>query len=146
MKISAHFLLREAIKSQTADRLGINNDVSDPIVLSNIMFTAFQILEPIRSHFNYPFSPNSFYRCLDLNRALNSKDESYHTKGLAVDVELPIISNLELAEWCNNNLEIFDKIILENYTKSDPWSGWVHIQIRTPAMGTNRKQFFELKA
>ncbi len=125
MNISEHFTIQETCKSMTADRCGIDN--TPPIDLSgNLTLVARMILEPIRLNFGIPFTPQSWYRCLELNEQLNSKPTSQHVKGEAVDIEIPSISNIELAHWINENLE-FDQLLLEYYKPDDPRAGWVHI-------------------
>lgn len=124
MRLTKHFLLSELTKSQTALRLGINNKPDNEAIL-NLIRISEKILEPIREQFG-PFSPSSGFRCLELNRALRSKDTSQHVKGQAVDIEIPGVSNFELATWIKDNLT-FDQLILECYTQGDPSSGWVHV-------------------
>ena len=54
--------------------------------------------------------------------------------GEAVDIEVPGVSNLELAYWIKEKLQ-FDQLILECWTgKSD--SGWVHVSYKD----INRKE------
>lgn len=124
MQLSKNFSLEEAIKSSTAIRLGIDNHPPAEVVpiLAN---TATKILQPARDHFGIPFAPSSFYRCLELNRALRSKDTSQHVLGEAVDFEIPGIDNFTLASWVRDNLD-FDQLILEHYELGSPHSGWVH--------------------
>ena len=93
MNISRHFTLREACRSMTADRCGIDN-TAPPEVAKNLILVAENILEPIRHYFDIPFSPSSWYRCLELNKAIGSKPTSQHVKGQAVDIEVPSLSNL----------------------------------------------------
>lgn len=124
MKLSEHFTLKEGCKSSTATRLGIKNTPNGPAINAMVL-TCQNVLEPIRANYG-AFTPNSFFRCLELNRALGSKDSSQHVTGEAVDVEIPGVSNLELAQWCREHLD-FDQLLLEFHTPGDPSSGWVHI-------------------
>lgn len=124
MKLSPNFTLSELTKSSTADRLGIDNTPSDEI-RDRLAQVAGNILERVRSHYNKPVTVNSGYRCLELNRAIGSKDSSQHVRGEAVDFEVPGIDNLELAKWCAANLD-FDQLIIEYYQDSIPDSGWCH--------------------
>lgn len=124
MKLSEHFTLKECCKSSTATRLGIQNAPNGPAINAMVQ-TCQNVLEPIRATFG-PFTPNSFYRGLELNRALGSKDSSQHVTGEAVDVEVSGTSNLALAEWIRENLD-FDQLLLEFHTPGDPSSGWVHV-------------------
>ena len=124
MRVSEHFSFAETHKSQVATRHDIDNV---PLVelMPKLSAVAENILEPVRNYFGVPFSPSSWYRCLDLNRVLKSGDNSQHVRAEAVDFEIPGVSNLEVAEWVSANLE-FDQLILEHYHPSDPTSGWVH--------------------
>ncbi|WP_169542842.1 D-Ala-D-Ala carboxypeptidase family metallohydrolase [Sneathiella aquimaris] len=124
MQLSEHFSLSELTRSDLAARLQIDN-TPGPQEIACLKQLAENILEPVRKHYNKPFRPNSGYRCLALNRALKSKDSSQHVKGQAVDIEVPGVSNFDLAEWMYQNLQ-FDQLILECYKPGDPNSGWVH--------------------
>ncbi|TNE35072.1 MAG: peptidase M15A [Alphaproteobacteria bacterium] len=123
-RLSANFSLTELTKSDLAVRHGIDNS-PDISVIANLRQVAEHILEPIRDHFSIPFSPNSGYRCLELNRLLKSPDTSQHVTGQAVDIEVPCVSNIDLASWIVDHLP-FDQLILEFHTPGEPDSGWVH--------------------
>jgi hypothetical protein len=141
MRLSPHFTFLESYKSQTAERNDIDN--TPPVELVPRLITvATKILEPVRAHFGKPFSPSSWYRCLDLNRKLLSKDTSQHVKAQAVDFEVPGITNYKLAEWCRDNLT-FDQLILEFYTPGKSESGWVHCSI---VEGENRGQILTINS
>lgn len=109
----------------TASRCGIDN-TPPPSVAKSLLLVAENILEPIRKNYGIPFAPQSWYRCLELNTKIGSKPTSQHIKGQAVDIEVPSISNLKLAQWIAKNLE-FDQLLLEYYKDDDPYSGWVHV-------------------
>ena len=138
-KLSKHFKLKEFEKSQMAYRLGIDNRVTDKTIFNNLKNLSEEILEPIRNHFGKPFTPNSGYRCLELNRKLGSRDTSQHTLGQAVDIELPGIDNEELLYYIKEKLD-YDQIILEYYDGVDPHSGWVHVSYVSPE--ENRRNSF----
>lgn len=125
-QLSANFWLSEMVKSQTAERHGINNWPTTEEQVDKLGLLATNILQPVRDHYGIPFSPNSAYRCLELNRAIGSKDHSQHVKCEAVDMEVPGVSNYDLAYWISQNLE-FDQLILEFYRSGVPSSGWVHV-------------------
>lgn len=138
-RLSKHFRLRELEKSQVALRNGIDNTVQDETIFNNLKSLCGEILEPIRNNFGKPFSPNSGYRCLELNRKLGSRDTSQHTLGQAVDIELPGIDNEELLYYIKEKLD-YDQIILEYYDGIDPHSGWVHVSYVSPE--ENRRNSF----
>lgn len=128
-KLSKHFSLWECMRSETASRLGINNTPPEYLI-PNLTKVCNEILEPPRQYYGIPFRPNSVYRCLKLNRALGSKDTSSHPKAEAGDLEIPGISNYDLAVWMSNHIPVFDQIILECYIMGQSNSGWVHASIR----------------
>ena len=66
---------------------------------------------------------NSGYRSAALCRAIGSKSTSQHCKGQAADIEIPGVSNAELAQYIANEMD-FDQLILECYTGGN--SGWIH--------------------
>ena len=144
MKLSQNFSLSEMLKSGTAIRLGIDNYPSNDEI-DKLEALAVNVLQPIRDEFG-SMRINSGYRCLELNRALGSKDSSQHRKGEAADLEKNGVSNFELAQWIEDNLD-FDQLILEfwydeydnkNNPDGDINAGWVHVSYKDD--GTNRNQ------
>lgn len=133
-KLSPHFSLGELIYSSKAVELGIDN-TPPPEVLDRLIIVCCRILEPVREHYGVSFSPNSGYRCHDLNKAIGGSENSQHMIGQAVDFEVPGVSNYDLALWISKNLE-FDQLILERYTPGNASSGWVHCSIIS---GQNRR-------
>ena len=125
IRLSKNFTLREFTKSQTALRLGIDNE-PDREQLVNLTALANMCLQPIREKHGL-VSINSGLRVLELNRAIGSGDTSGH--------ECPSISNYELTKWISENLD-FDQLILE-YPGPDPRDGWCHIGYKVD--GSNRK-------
>tara|TARA_A100001011_G_scaffold400697_1_gene517706 strand:+ start:8476 stop:8931 length:456 start_codon:yes stop_codon:yes gene_type:complete len=126
LKLTDNFSLQELLKSQTALRKGIDNKPADPSVITNLQVLCEKVLQPVRDHFARPVVINSGYRCPKLNKAIGSSSKSQHTKGEAADIEIPGLSNKELAEYIEDNLP-FDQLILEFYNGVDPNSGWVHV-------------------
>ena len=88
-----------------------------------------RVLEPLRAHFGRPVLINSAYRSQKVNRAVGGSATSQHLRGEAADVEIPGISNLEVAQYIRDNLP-FDQLILEAYRPGVPGSGWVHVSYR----------------
>lgn len=147
MNLTAHFTLSECIKSDTAERLGIDN-TPDQNEIDNLKATLEAIAEPVRKHFNRRVFIRSGFRCLALNRAIGSKDNSQHVKGEAIDLEVDGISNNAVAEWIRDNLE-FDQCIREFAVPGDPSSGWIHVSYtsdracRRQCLTVNRQGTFE---
>jgi zinc D-Ala-D-Ala carboxypeptidase len=125
MQLSDHFTLAELTKSDTASRMGLNNEPGSTVI-EKLVLVCENILEPVRNHYGVPFSPSSGFRCLSLNRALGSSD-------------VPGISNKETAFWVRDNCD-FDQIVLEFYEEEKPKSGWVHCSYRGD--GKNRHDTF----
>lgn len=134
-KLSPHFTLRELVKSSDAIRMGIDNTPSEEIA-ENLRAICETILEPVREHYGIPFTPNSGYRSPELNTAIKGAKNSQHMLGCAVDIEVPGVSNYDLADWIRTHL-VYDQVILEFHKSGDPNSGWVHVSyLKT---GQNRK-------
>ncbi len=128
MDLSKNFTLAELTRSVLALRHGIDN-IPGPCEIANLERLAAQVLEPVRSHYNIPFSPSSGFRCLAVNRLAGSKDTSQHVTGEAADFELHSIANMDLALWIKANLA-FDQVILEFHNTDDPASGWIHCSVK----------------
>ena len=124
MNLSKNFTLSELTRSDTAERLGIDNR-PDQGEVENLRLLVQNILQPVRDHFG-PVRVNSGFRCKTLNQAIGSKDTSQHILGQAADIECQGVSNYQLATWIQNNLE-HDQVILECYKPGEPDSGWVHV-------------------
>ena len=138
MQLSTNFSLLELTKSQTAERKGIDNTPS-PEHQENLKSLCTRILQPVRDHFNRVVSVSSGYRSPALCEAIGSKITSQHAKGQAADFEIYGLSNKELADWINENLE-YDQLILEYWKEEDPNSGWVHCSYKSEG---NRKQYLK---
>jgi zinc D-Ala-D-Ala carboxypeptidase len=124
MKLSKNFSLDELTKSQTALRMGINNEPT-PGDLYNLSQLCDNILQPVREHFGKPVTVSSGYRSVALCEAIGSSAKSQHAKGEAADFEIMGIDNKEVAVWIRDNLD-FDQLILEFYKDGEPSSGWIH--------------------
>ena len=136
MQLSKHFKLIEFTKSMTATRKGIKNEPGSGDI-KNLGDVCYEILEPVRAHFDKPVTITSGYRSEALCEAIGSKKTSQHAKGQAVDFEIFGVPNIKVAYWIQNNCD-FDQLILEFYKKDDPAGGWVHVSYNEK--GANRKQ------
>ena len=136
MKLTANFSLLELTKSQTAERKGIDNTPS-PEHQENLKLLCESVLQPVRDHFGKVVTISSGYRSPELCTAIGSKITSQHAKGQAADFEIFGVSNKELADYINENLE-YDQLILEYWKELDPNSGWVHCSY---SAGNKRKQY-----
>lgn len=159
-QISKHFKMYEITQSQTAERDKIDNTPSSD-VLEAASLLAQNVLEPIREHFGISFSPTSWFRCEQLERAINEKtfktwclrrglnptQDSWkqyfalksHPRGEAADIKIPGITNDALIKWIEDNIPVYDQLIREFPKANDPNAGWVHVSYSAT---TNRKEFF----
>jgi zinc D-Ala-D-Ala carboxypeptidase len=111
MKLTDNFTLAELTKSQTAERCGIDNN-PDKEHIENLQRLCDNILQPVRDYFQKPVMISSGYRSPELSQKIGSSSRSQHCKGEAADFEVPGVSNKELANFINENLN-FDQVILE---------------------------------
>ena len=123
MQMSRNFSLQELIKSDTAIRMGINNNPSAE-QMEKLKALCENILQPVRDHFGR-VKVTSCFRSVDLCLAIKSSANSQHAKAEAADFEVMGTDNAELADWIYKNLD-FDQLILEFYTPGEPNSGWIH--------------------
>ena len=136
MKLSNNFSLKEMVKSQTAERKGINNNPSEDH-MNNLKLLCENVLQPVRDHFGIVVTVSSGYRSPELCEAIGSSKNSQHAKGQAADFEIFDVSNQELVIWIDKNLD-YDQMILEFWKGPDePNSGWVHCSYKKEG---NRKQ------
>lgn len=113
--LSQHFSVAEFERSATAKARGLNNTMP-PKALAAAKLLCVRVLEPVRARFG-PVRVTSGYRVFTPN--------SQHGKGEAADFEVTGVSNLVVAKWIRDNL-VFDQLILEAYSKTDPNAGWIH--------------------
>ena len=125
MNLSPNFTLSEMTKSEAALRHNIDNTPNEEQIQA-LMVLAQNVLQPVRDYFKKGVKCNSGFRAPAVNRAVGGSPTSDHCKGQAADIEIPGVSNYELAKWIVDNLK-FTQVILEFYTQGVPDSGWVHV-------------------
>ena len=126
MQLSEHRTLAEVTKSQTATRLGIDND-PDAHQLAALKAIAEHIFEPVRNHFGVPIGISSGLRSKALNQAIGGSSRSQHCHGQALDIDADIyggITNADIFHYIKNNLD-FDQMIWEFGDDNNP--AWVHV-------------------
>ena len=125
MRLTDNFTLAELTKSQTAERCNIDNN-PDKEHIDNLQKLCDNILQPVRDYFQKAVVIASGYRSPELSQKIGSSSRSQHCKGEAADMEIPGVSNKELADFINDNLD-FDQVILEFHNPDEINSGWVHV-------------------
>lgn len=127
--LSKYFTWHEATFSETAARLGIDNTPSAAIQ-QNIKLSAAR-MDKVRELLGVPVTPNSWYRALELNRAVGGDPASDHPEGWAIDFNArrfgPASDVFAFLRPKMTDL-LVDQLILE-YPES-PSGGWVHISFR----------------
>ena len=114
MPLTDHFTLKEFTHSDTATRLDIDNEPNEE-QLDNIKILA-EGMELVRAKLDgYAIRISSGFRCLELNRALRSKDTSYHIQGLAADFTCSGFGNVyDVMQVLSESSIEFDQLILEH--------------------------------
>ena len=139
MKLSKNFYLSELTKSQTAERMGLDNNPSQDET-ENLRLLCERVLQPIRDHFDSVVSISSGFRNIILSEKIGSSRKSQHCLGQAADFEIFGIENNKVSDWIKENL-MFDQLILEYFDPADgPNSGWVHVSYN-PTISLNRKEY-----
>ena len=128
MRLTEHFRLQEFTRSQTASRLGIDNSVTDPKIITNLRRLCEKVLEPLRNQAKTPIVINSGYRCPRLNAAVGGSPTSNHLRGCAADLRVPSekVARLWL-DWLKNNTD-HDELILERTSRTS--LPWIHVALR----------------
>jgi|TARA_B100000282_G_C31583269_1_gene422089 hypothetical protein len=136
MQISKNVSYNEAIKSNTATRLGIDN-LPDQKQIDNMKLVADKIFQPLREFVGGPIKINSFFRSPDLNRAIGGSSKSQHCLGLAMDLDDTFghKTNAEMFNWIRKNLD-YDQMIWEFGSDDNP--AWVHVSYVSPEKNRNR--------
>ena len=134
--ISKHISEKEATKSVTALRLGIDN-TPDGDTLNNMKLVAEKVFEPLREYVGGAIKINSFYRSSALNEAIGGSTRSQHCKGQAIDIDdiYGHKTNKEMFTWIKDNLD-FDQMIWEFGNEDNP--DWVHVSYVSEDKNRNR--------
>jgi len=134
VRISKHITYKEATRSATALRLGIEN-IPNQYELHNMEIVAKKVFEPLREAVDAPIKINSFFRCEELNKAIGGSTKSQHCQGRAIDIDdvYGNVSNAFMYYYIKDNLD-FDQLIWEFGNDENP--SWVHVSYSSK----NRKQ------
>lgn len=137
--LSKNISLEEAIASQSATRLKINNTPSTEIQ-NKLKITAEKVVQKVRDHFGQPIRISSGYRSPKVNAAVGGSKTSQHMTGEAFDIQgTNGVTNAQIFNFIKQNL-LFDQLIWEFGTTKNP--AWVHVSYRE---GRNRKQVLIIK-
>ena len=124
-KISDHISYKEATRSNTALRRGIDN-IPDVEEIENMKLIAEKIFEPLRKFVGGPIKINSFYRSPELNVAIGGSKTSQHSHGQSMDLDDTYghRTNASMFTYIRNHLD-FDQLIWEFGDDKNP--AWIHV-------------------
>ena len=131
-----NFELRELIRSDKATKLGINNEPTTISIYQNLFNLIVYLLQPIRNGYGKPMIISSGYRCTELNNAVGGVANSFHTVGLAADINNGSRNNEELFKWISkhrNELPINELILGKN-------ASYVHVSLSTKKLSVMLNQ------
>lgn len=132
----------EAVKSATALRRGIDNTPS-PTAYDRMKLVYEHLYAPLCEWFGkVPVS--SFFRSVNLNRAVGGSKNSQHVTGEAIDLDCDgsvNVTNRQLFDYIAGHLE-FDQLINEAPDENGN-PQWVHVSFR--AKGKNRRQILTMQ-
>lgn len=133
-----YFSFFELVRSNTAEKNGINNTPHEEEIIHNIE-ELISILDQLREEWGSPIHVNSGYRCDKLNKLVGGSTTSAHLYGSAVDlypVNGLIDDFFEFVKKYFLSKDIpFDQIIDEYNGKSH----WLHIGLKN-SKGEQKKQ------
>ena len=129
-KITDNFTLEEFTRSETAERIGIQNVPGNREKLAIVNLCA-KLLQPLRDIYGKPIRINSGYRCPELNKAVGGVATSQHCKGEASDLAIDGKAG-DLLELIEEHHLPFDQAIL--YRKRN----FLHVSLKVE--GENREQ------
>lgn len=135
--MSQYFDLWEMLRSDTAERLGIENSPSHDD-LKRLHYLMEKCLDPIREAWGKPIAVNSGYRSRILNIAVGGSPRSQHLTGEAADITTGSIQgNRRLFDIIQDIGVAFDQLIDESNYR------WIHISCRHEGKN-NRRQILHL--
>ena len=115
MQLSTNFRLSEFTRSDTAKRLGIENECSSVEQVLNLAYLCHMVLQPLRDR----FGP-------ELNRAVGGVKNSQHMRGEAADIHLPSVEKgLEYLAFLKT-LPVVDELIWERKGNTH----WIHVSAK----------------
>ena len=129
-KIGNYFNLSQLIYSDTANNNninnlpGIDNNPNSSTIIQNLKNLMINVGDKIYEKYGN-ITISSGYRSNILNKKLKGADNSQHTKGEALDIQIPGKNTSEIFNWAVENIPTYDQIIWEFPEKGE--SSWIHI-------------------
>ena len=130
-KISKHISYKEAVRSNAAKRLGVDNTPNDQ-QLNRMVYVAEKSFEPVREDLNARIYVSSFFRCPVVNVKIGGSTSSFHPLGAAIDADADPYketTNREIFLSAIENAE-FTELIYEYPTDDELTNcAWVHMAL-----------------
>lgn len=115
-----YFTINELCKSDTANKLGIDNTPNEE-VKANLIALIENVLDPLREWYGKPIYINSGFRCRELNKAVGGVDNSFHLTGCAADIDMGTKKeNKPIFDYIKDNLP-FTELGFEGDGR------WIHV-------------------
>lgn len=133
MQLSKNFSLQELTVSQTASRLGLNNQ-PNPQQQANLKRLCEDVLQPLRDYLKRSIIVTSGFRSVAVNRAVGGSQTSAHSHGLAADIYAPGLTVMQLMHTIHGLQLPYDQLI-------DEFGSWVHVGLSA----NNRKQVLKAR-
>lgn len=133
-----YFSIEELLRSDTANRLGIDNEPTYAQMLS-LKRLIDNVLDPVRELYGKPIYVNSGFRCAALNKKVGGVSSSQHCKGEAADLDTRKgqAENLRLFTMIQRSSIDFDQLINED-SDHDGRPNWVHVSYRMDSTQRNQ--------
>lgn len=129
--LSPHFSFQEMTRTDNRRFLDKNRQPPPEHLAAGEALCA-TLLEPIRAHFGKPLIVHSAYRCPELNTAIKGSPTSQHKLFQACDFHIHGVDMTETWEWIAESGLPFGQLILEGFSVSHPYPGWIHISLGAP--------------
>ena len=143
MRLSKNFTLKELTRSNTALRLGIDNEPSKEGIYK-LRLLATELLQPIRERLSAPIRITSGYRSPELSAVIGSSENSQHCRYEAIDcqfIKRGKMDNLKIYKALIDLDIDYDQCILEfggaTLDRDSECPDWIHISWK---MSDNRRQ------
>lgn len=123
VRLTKHFTLQEMVRSATAIRFGIPNEVT-PDAVFRLRALCINVLEPLRQRYGRIIVTSGF-RSPELNAAVGGSPRSQHLRGEAADIYIGSSDKAhKYAKFIIENTD-FDQLIFEPVNSEHV--AWLHV-------------------
>ena len=134
LRLSANFSLWEAVKSDTAIAIDLENkntrlmdlqlSINEKYIL-NAKRLCENILQPLRNEINMRVDVSRIFSCEEVNQVVGGVPTSDHLTASAGDITIPIKQEIAF-NYIRNHLK-FKQLIYERKLIKDVWIEWIHV-------------------